>query len=168
MTMMRIAKTMKTTAVSTLSAGLALFALMLAVAGQAYAAPTDVCNRILTADIVAFDTPLMWNRLGAQNINAQMFALKRDVINLDSGKPLTAGGAAIAGKVALRPDKRPRPLVLRMGTGDCLKYRVTNLLNPTANPFNANEERSGIDFALDRKSTRLSSHMSESRMPSSA
>ncbi|HLF11089.1 MAG TPA: hypothetical protein VJA26_07720, partial [Gammaproteobacteria bacterium] len=107
-----------------------------------------VCNREITADVVAFDMPLMWNRLGAQNINGMMFALKRDTINLDSGLPLTEGGAAVPGRVALRPDKRPRPLVLRMGAGDCLSYTVTNLLTPVANPFNAVEERSGIPFNL--------------------
>jgi len=31
---------------------------------QAQAAPADVCNRMLTADVVAIDMPLMWNRLG--------------------------------------------------------------------------------------------------------
>jgi manganese oxidase len=108
-----------------------------------------VCERQVTADVVAFDMPLMWNRIGAQNINGMMFALRRDTINLDSGLPLTEGGAAVPGRVALRPDKRPRPLVLRMGAGDCLTYTVTNLLTPAANPFNAVEERSGIDFNLD-------------------
>ncbi len=109
----------------------------------------NACNRTLTADIVAFDMPLMYNRLGAQNINGMMFALKRDVINLTSGKPLTAGGAAEPGNVALRPDKRPRPLVLRVGAGDCLAYTVTNLLAPARNPFDPVEERSGIPFNLN-------------------
>ncbi|MHC4067375.1 MAG: hypothetical protein ACYSUI_23125, partial [Planctomycetota bacterium] len=114
-------------------------------------APADaqiVCNRTLTADIVAFDMPLMWNRLGPQNINGMMFALKRDTINLTSGLPLTNGGAATPGDVALRPDKRPRPLVLRMGAGDCLTYQVTNLLTQNPNFFNVPQERSGIDFEL--------------------
>ena len=30
------------------------------------------CNRTITADIVALDMPLMFNRLGAQNINGMM------------------------------------------------------------------------------------------------
>jgi hypothetical protein len=99
------------------------------------------CTRTLTAEVVAFDMPLMWNRFGAQNINGQMFALKRDVINLSSGKPLTAGGSPTPGDVALRPDKRPRPLVLRLGAGDCLTYRVTNLLTPARNPFQVPDPR---------------------------
>jgi hypothetical protein len=133
-----------------LLAGLSLFGLMFGFMGQAQA-QTSVCDgaRHLTADVVAFDMPLMWNRLGPQNINGMMFALRRDTINLDTGLPLTAGGAAIPGRVALRPDKRPRPLVLRMGAGDCLTYTVQNLLTPAANPFAPVEVRSGIPFNLN-------------------
>jgi hypothetical protein len=123
-----------------------LFVLGFGLSNQAAAAIE--CNRTLTADIVAFDMPLMWNRLGAHNINGQMFALKRDVVNLDTDLPLTHGGAAVPGRVALRPDKRPRPLVLRLGAGDCLTYTVTNLLTPQDNPFNEPEERSLIPFNL--------------------
>jgi hypothetical protein len=122
--------------------------LMLCLTLGSQASAEIVCKRNLTADIVALDMPLMWNRLGAQNINGMMYALKRDVVNLESGLPLTEGGAATPGMVALRPDKRPRPLVLRMGTGDCLTYTVTNLLTPQANPFNEPEERSKIPFNL--------------------
>ncbi len=123
-----------------------LFVVGLGLSSQANAAIE--CKRTLTADIVAFDMPLMWNRLGAQNINGQMFALRRDVVNLDSGLPLTQGGEATPGMVALRPDKRPRPLVLRLGAGDCLTYTVTNLLTLQDNPFNEPEERSDIPFNL--------------------
>jgi len=98
--------------------------------------PPQSCARMLTADVVAIDMPLMWNRLGAQNINGMMYALKRDVINVTTNKPLTAGGSASPGNVALRPDKRPRPLVLRMGAGDCMEITLTNLLSSNkANPF---------------------------------
>src|SRR6185436_7931018 len=41
---------------------------------------------------------------------------------------------AVAGQVALRPDKRPRPLVLRVRVGDCLDVTLTNLLAAAANP----------------------------------
>ena len=92
------------------------------------------CARNLTADVVAIDQPLMFNRLGAANVNGMMFALKRDVIDA-AGVPLSTGGQAIAGKVSLRPDKRPRPLVLRVSAGDCLTVNFTNLLTPAANPF---------------------------------
>ena len=152
MTMHSLRFNQKSTTVSLLAASL-LMILGISISGptKAQEAPADpyaICNRILTADIVAFDMPLMWNRLGAHNINGQMFALRRDVVNLDTGLPLTQGGAAIPGRVALRPDKRPRPLVLRLGAGDCLTYTVTNLLTQQDNPFNPLEERSLIPFKL--------------------
>ena len=80
------------------------------------------CARTIRADVVVIDQPIMHNRLGAQNINAMMFALKRDV------DPRHA---------ALRADKRPRPMVLRMAEEDCLDVTLTNWLTPTANPNNA-------------------------------
>ena len=110
--------------------------------------PPDQCNRMLTADIVAIDMPLMWNRLGAQNINGMMYALRRDVINLKSKLPLTEGGDAVPGMVALRPDKRPRPLVLHMGKRDCLTITLQNLLTENANPFDPILSRSGIPFRI--------------------
>ncbi len=48
-------------------------------------------GRTLTADVVAFDQPLMYNRLGASNVNGMMFALKRDVVD-EAGVPLSIGG----------------------------------------------------------------------------
>jgi hypothetical protein len=175
-------------------AGIGLLGLLASPAG---ANAEIMCKRHLTADVVAFDMPLMFNRLGAQNINGMMFALRRDVVDkgslnpvpgpgeddgeveilgdglgnddgiCDGGEEVCKGdGSALAdleGTVTLRPDKRPRPLVLRMGAGDCLTYTVTNLLDPMANPFEvpapkepwncntdspptAGEVRSGIPF----------------------
>jgi hypothetical protein len=95
------------------------------------------CQRQITANVVAFDKPLMYNRLGASNVNGMMYALKRDVINTQSMLPLTAGGAATPGQLDLRPDKRHRPLALRVRTGDCLTVNLQNLLTPLSNPFNA-------------------------------
>lgn len=91
------------------------------------------CERNLVANIVAFDQPLMFNRLGAQNVNGMMFALRRDVVD-DHDISLAQGGAAVPGKVSLRPDKRPRPLVLRVAAGDCLTVNLQNLLAYQANP----------------------------------
>ncbi|MBH0199927.1 MAG: hypothetical protein HP497_11000, partial [Nitrospira sp.] len=132
------------------AASLSLISLVLPDAAKAEfrANPTGQCVRTLTADIVAIDMPLMWNRLGAQNINGMMYALRNDVINLDDNRPLTAGGSPTPGRVALRPDKRPRPLILHMGKGDCLTITLTNLLTPTANPFNPILQRSKIPFRL--------------------
>ena len=36
----------------------------------------------------------------------------------------------------LRPDRRPRPLTLRVREGDCLTVNLENLLTPARNPFN--------------------------------
>jgi hypothetical protein len=116
---------------------------------------TDICNRELSANVVALDMPLMFNRLGAQNINGMMYALRGDVVSKsfphspigDVGTP--AEELALAGNVTLRPDKRPRPLVLRMGAGDCMTITLTNLLAVTANPFGPVQTRSGIDFNLN-------------------
>ena len=108
----------------------ALLALLAAPAAQAAIS----CQRTVSANVVAFDKPLMYNRLGASNVNGMMYALRRDVINTDSKLPLTAGGAATPGKLDLRPDRRHRPLVLRVRTGDCLTVNFQNLLTASANP----------------------------------
>ena len=133
---------------------------------QAQDLDAPICNRDLSANIVAFDMPLMWNRLGAQNINGMMYALRGDVVDKGSLNPIPSLGTdgqgnpvetQAAGSVTLRPDKRPRPLVLRMGAGDCMTITLSNLLAPVANPFevpgtvacdanNPGEVRSGIPF----------------------
>ena len=87
-----------------------------------------------TAKVVVFDTPMVFNRLGAQNPNWVMYALRRDVVNIDTGKPLTAGGAAVPGRVQLRPDKRPRPMTLRVPRCSKLTINFQNLLADPANP----------------------------------
>ncbi len=107
----------------------------LGAAGKANALAVT-CERNVTANIVALDQPVLFNRLGASNVNAMMYALERDVINKTSGLTLNNGGVKQAGNVALRPDKRPRPLVLRVRTGDCLTVNLTNLLAANANPNN--------------------------------
>ncbi|MCM2329773.1 MAG: hypothetical protein NDI70_00620 [Pseudomonas sagittaria] len=94
------------------------------------------CQRTLVANVVAIDQPLMFNRLGAQNVNGMIFALRRDVVDKNN-VPLHKGGAATPGEVMLRPDKRPRPLVLRVAEGDCLRVNLQNLLTLNANPRNA-------------------------------
>jgi hypothetical protein len=90
-----------------------------------------VCQRTITANVVALDQPFFQNRLGAFNPNGMMYALKRDVVNKDTLAPCSQAGAnCTAGNVMLRPDKRPRPIVLRMNAGDCLQVNFTNLLTP--------------------------------------
>jgi hypothetical protein len=87
--------------------------------------PTPVCERTIKANVVAFDQVIMFNRLGAVNPNGMIYALQQDVVAIDPLKGI------VAGNVRLRGDKRPRPIVLRMNSGDCLRITFTNLLSPT-------------------------------------
>ncbi|WP_224367840.1 copper oxidase [Hyalangium versicolor] len=80
------------------------------------------CTNTVTAKVAAIDQPLMFNRFGAGEPGGMMFALLRDVVSTDGGSTLTPG------KVMLRPGKRPRPLVLRVNEGDCLRIEFTSLL----------------------------------------
>src|SRR6478672_11735740 len=79
------------------------------------------CARTLTADVVAFDQVFFWNRFGAVQPQGMMYALRRDVVPI-SGTVLSPGN------VRLRSDKRPRPIVLRMNVGDCLRISFQNFL----------------------------------------
>ena len=79
------------------------------------------CNRLLIADVVAFDQPFFWNRLGAVQPQGMIYALRRDV------RPIS-GTVLSPGNVQLRPDKRPRPMILRMNVGDCMRIAFQNLL----------------------------------------
>jgi len=123
-------------------------AALLAAAALAALAPDTAeaaaCARTITASVVAFDSPIMFNRLGAQNPNWIIFALSHDVVPVASNDPTAAAicsqvppGTLTPGCVRLRPDKRPRPIALRVAAGDCLDVTFTNLLAPAANPNNA-------------------------------
>jgi manganese oxidase len=97
-------------------------------AEPAPAAPVFECGktlpgtRTITADVVALDQEFHYNRLGATNPAGMIYALRRDVV----AKPGKTFGP---GNVMLRPDKRPRPLVLRANVGDCLQINFENLLS---------------------------------------
>jgi len=60
-----------------------------------------------------------------------VFALERDVVSMDGSNT-----SLQAGKVMVRPDKRPRPLTLRVNKGQCLEIQFRNLLSPK--PVNQN------------------------------
>lgn len=111
-----------------------------------------VCERVITAKVVALEQVYTYNRFGSFNPAGLMYALRRDVVANDNvkikGKKVTTQLAegdqippnsglvadqALAGKVRLRSDKRPRPLVLRVNEGDCLEVTFTNLLSPATN-----------------------------------
>src|SRR6185503_5593949 len=87
--------------------------------------PLPACTRTIKADVVALDQAIMYNRLGAMNPGGMIYALKQDIVAIDAAKGLTAGN------VRLRSDKRPRPIVLRMNSGDCLRVTFSNLLAST-------------------------------------
>jgi hypothetical protein len=104
-----------------------LFALQ-AVAAQAQVsienpAPCSNANRV-SANVVAIDQVYTYNRFGAFNPAGMIYALRRDVV------ALTGSGEPSPGNAQLRPDKRPRPLVLRVHEGSCLRVTFTNLLAP--------------------------------------
>ncbi len=75
------------------------------------------CPRTVNANVVALPQPIMLNRLGAAIPDGLVFALMSDTI-------ATVSGANT--QYQLKPDKRPRPLVLRANVGDCLRVRLTN------------------------------------------
>jgi hypothetical protein len=83
------------------------------------------CESTVRADIVAFDWAFQINRLGTTRTNGEIYALRSDVLSSD---PATA--ELRPGNVMLRPDKRPRPITLRVNAGSCLEIRFTNLLTP--------------------------------------
>jgi len=108
-------------------------------------------GRTVIANVVAIDQPIMFNRIGAQNVNGMVYALRRDVVDKITGLPEAAGGVLAAGNVELRLDQRPRPLVVRVTAGDCLEVRFQNLLAAVANPNNAPgaiDPRTGNPFLL--------------------
>jgi hypothetical protein len=86
--------------------------------------PTPAPDGTIVADVVAFDQPFFYNRLGALNPAGMIYALRRDVVPIDQSLGL------VAGNVQLRPGKRARPLVLRMNVGQKLEIRFQNLLAP--------------------------------------
>ncbi|NOT29091.1 MAG: copper oxidase [Planctomycetes bacterium] len=93
-------------------------------AGDEYLLPSGAatCERTIKAHVVAIDQVLTFNRLGAFLPSGMVYALARDVVARDGARPLGPGNAT------LRPDKRPRPIVLRMNEGDCLEVTFTNWL----------------------------------------
>lgn len=116
-------------------------ALALAAPGEARA--QAACTRTVKADVVVLDQPLMFNRLGSQNVNGILYALRRDVV--DKSTLRACGTSCQAGAVTLRPDKRPRPLVLRVAAGDCLEVAFQNLLTSSANPASASSPYMLVD-----------------------
>jgi hypothetical protein len=97
-------------------------------APAAQPATRNSCNKTIKAAVVALDQTVMINRLGAVRPDGMIYALEGDVVPSD-GQPTLRPG-----KVTLRDGKRPRPIVLRVNRGDCLRVRFRNLLAPDAPP----------------------------------
>jgi hypothetical protein len=130
---------------------------------------TSVCSpeNTVLARVVALEQVYFYDRFGSFNPGGMLYALRRDVVGsrdadtTDSpgeksnapivgdgdGIPLVAGeyDKLLAGNVRLRPDKRPRPIVLRVNEGDCLRVELTNLLSP---------ERDGEEHVADPETGR--------------
>ena len=85
--------------------------------------PAPFCARTIKADVVAFDQPFFYNRLGAVNPAGMIYALRRDV-------EAKSSAGLVPGNVRLKKYKRARPLVLRLNIGDCLQISFQNLLDP--------------------------------------
>ena len=96
------------------------------------------CERIIRAEVVAIEQAIVLNRYGAFDPAGMLYALERDVVfaghaNIPDGTRVSEANRADApGKVKLRNDKRPRPIVLRANEGDCLEVRLHNLLSRTS------------------------------------
>ena len=100
---------------------------LVVVAGSASGQSCTPSNTI-SASVVAIDQAIPINRLGTIRPDGMIYALRSDVVASNGGTNLTRG------EVQLRPGKRPRPLVLRVHEGDCLKIAFQNLLSPPLQP----------------------------------
>ena len=100
-------------------------------------------RRIVNVNMVAFNQPFWYNRLGASQTDGMIYALASDIIYIgtDAAGPAllkqlqkgdTADYSKLVDYVSMRPDKRPRPIVLRANVNDCLSIHFTNLLVPKA------------------------------------
>src|SRR3990170_674314 len=74
------------------------------------------CARRVTANVVVIDKPLMYNRLGAGNVNGMMYALKRDVVTVadfcpDGTIPGAVGATCAAGAPTVIPALTPLTLL---------------------------------------------------------
>jgi len=104
----------------------AIAALGMLAALNAHAAAAPTCETIVKADVVALDQSFQVNRLGTTRTDGEIYALRADVVSSDP----STGGKLLPGRVMLRPDKRPRPMTLRVNAGSCLEITFTNLLDP--------------------------------------
>lgn len=94
----------------------------------------------VTAEVIALEQIITYNRFGAFNPAGMVYALRNDVVKDEtdkSGKEVNLSSVddkeltQLAGGVRLKQGKRPRPLVLRVHEGECLQVKFWNLLSPS-------------------------------------
>ena len=112
---------------------------VLAVSITPVQAQQQQCQRTIVAKVAAIDQMITYNRLGSNTPAAEIFALLRDVQD-NKGNRCDQVKCA-PGQVSLRPDKRPRPIVLRANVHDCLEVQFTNLIYPNTGPATCNNSR---------------------------
>ncbi len=105
---------------------LLVFGLSLVAVSQP-AQPSCPGSGTASASVVALDQVVVINRLGTVRPAGMIYALRGDV------EPLS-GTELVAGNVRLKAGKRPRPLVLRVHEGECLKIEFQNLLHKDPQP----------------------------------
>jgi hypothetical protein len=113
---------------------IAAICLSLSAAGSALAAqPAAPCTSTVIAQVVALDSAIFANRMGAQLPDAMIFALAGDVqpASTEGGVNAADWTTWKAGNVELKGYKRPRPIVLRVNAGQCLQVQFRNLVSPT-------------------------------------
>lgn len=107
----------------------------------------NAAPRTIHATVVALDQPYWYNRLGASQPGGMIFALASDVVDAN-GQPINIANAkTLAGNVSLRPEKRPRPIVLRVNQGQNLQITFVNLLQPTSAADGVGTRNAGFHVA---------------------
>ena len=117
----------------------ALFVKALLVAAAIPTCRAAACD--VRANVVAIEHAYQYNRFGAFNPAGMIFVLRHDVVPASYDAKAEEGYLKLSlaqryevklapGKVRLRADKRPRPLVLRVNEGSCIEVTFTNLLSP--------------------------------------
>ena len=115
----------------------------------------DMCPAMITADVVALDQPYFFNRLGASQPNGQIFALRSDIVcTSDNASDSDCSSDNLTpGDVMLNPAKRPRPMVLRVPQGDCLRIDFENLLTPDPQSANSTAFKQSYDITSNVPAT---------------
>ena len=114
-------------------------------------APAAAQGCDVTANVVAMDQVITYNRMGAFSPAGMIFALARDVfpkrtlVKYQTLANSCAYASCGAGNVQLRDDKRPRPLTLRVNAGCNIQIKFTNLLNKP-DITDARNEAAGIQL----------------------